>query len=177
MATDDKYPSVNKIFQFMGETQKGIANLEARMDQAEREHKELDGQAVRKPECTERHRMMAQSIGTVGEKLDSLRTDIKNGGAKKGTLYWLSVIGGGIVLLSFFGGLALGLMRMGQYWERVNQTMEQVQQQQVETTTAIREAAKKAAEPKVIRVWGPSDAGVAKRRRVPRRRSARPPGP
>lgn len=178
MPTDDKYPSVNKIYQFMGETAKGIENLEARMTQVELGHKELDNTAVRKPECTERHHVVARSMHEVGKKVDELRADIQNGGRpKKGTLYWLSVIGGGIVLISFLGGIALALMRMGQYWERINLTMEQVQHQQEATTDAVRAAAKQAAEPKIIRVWGRPDAGAPRRRPAPRRRSPRPPLP
>jgi DNA repair exonuclease SbcCD ATPase subunit len=66
--------TLNQILIHVGETRKGIAGLESDVKKIEHHLSELNHSAVRKAECTQRHVVVAQSIG--GLK-DELKADIK----------------------------------------------------------------------------------------------------
>lgn len=185
MPQDD---ALNEILIHMGETRKGVSNLETSMSGVRQELNELNQGTVKRPECTERHVVVARSINAVTEKLDDIKGDVmairrntgkeypaitpsmlKGGDGKKGIKYWVSVGVGITTLLGFLASLVWGVISVGRYIEKVDQLTQVSKKQQSEIKKEIGEVAK--AKPKIVYVKVPAkvEEKPATKRRVNRR--------
>ena len=115
MPDDDK---LSTILIHIGETRKGIESLEEAVASIGKE-------VVRRPECTERHVVVATSLAALKEDLTEIRQDVKairrstgqdhkaiteamlrdEEKKEKGLKYWLGVGGGAITVLTFLGSM------------------------------------------------------------------------
>jgi hypothetical protein len=203
MSGDD---TLNEIHIHMGETRKGIANLESAVSGVQRELRSLNQGTVKRLECTERHVIVARSVNALDSKLDGIKGDVlairRQTGKEhavitpemlrrptKGIKYWISIGVGIASLFGFLGGLLWGVISIGRYIEKVDTIARKAQVQSSKFRKEIKEVAK--ARPRIVYVKVPvvSDAGPEKKpRRRYRRRPAsrrttgassgsRPPGP
>ena len=194
--------ALNRILVHVGETRKGIENLEADVQQINKQLRDLSGASVRRQECQAHRDTVTRSVTGLQRALSEIKQDIKHVRGKtdqahpvitaqmlaqnragsgsphssnkesRGLKYWLALSLGIGSLVTLLGGGAMGLMRLGRSWERMDQTIEAFQKQQAKANAEFR---KFAAQPKVvhIRTVAP-DAGPSRRRarrRQPRRRA------
>lgn len=160
MAIDkDEQRTLNEILIHVGETRKGIAGLETDVRDIRKQFEGLNKETVKKPECTERHRIVAASIGDLKGDLSQIKKDVRHirittsednpaitskmlaqrdGAEKKRDLrYWVSVGVGLTVLLSFFGSIIWGVISAGRYLERMDALAKAAQKQQAEIRTQL----------------------------------------
>lgn len=150
MPDDDK---LNTILIHVGETRKGITGLEAAVNNISKE-------VVRRPECTERHVVVATSIGALKEDLNEIRQDVKairrttgqghqaitqtmlelSEDKKKGLKYWIGVGVGAITILSFLGSIFYGVVSLGRYIERIDSLARKAEKSNAEIKRAFNRA-------------------------------------
>jgi hypothetical protein len=173
MADDDK---LSTILIHVGETRKGIANVEQVLDAMGRE-------VIRRPECTERHIVVANSVAALKEDLQEIRADVKairrstgrdhpavsasmlvgDGEEKqKGLKYWVTVAVGGITILTFLASIFWGVISAGRYLERVDAIAKKADKQNVELKREIIKASKKSTAylSHIKRFTEPNDGGT-----------------
>lgn len=182
------------ILVHVGETRKGMETLESDVGGIRRQLHDLGRTAVPKDECTSRHTVVAQSIDGVKAELRSdlqqIKADVRtiktrtgpehpvvprnngNGievGKAHGPKYWLGILTAAISILSFLGAILWGMVKVGQYMERVDRTINASAKSQQKFQSTVKRVA--TQEPRVVYVQVPvhPDAGVTKQRR--RRRS------
>lgn len=186
MPSDD---TLNEILIHMGETRKGLANLESAVSDVQKELTALNQGAIKRQECTQRHVVVNKSMDKVTDKLDDIKADVlairrqtgdeypaitqsmlRNAEGKKGLKYWISVSVGMTTLLGFLASLTWGIISIGRYIEKVDRLAQASKQQQKEIRKEIGEVAK--AKQKIVYVEVPAKTEPVERRRS---RSRRPP--
>jgi len=168
MAIDkEEQRTLNEILIHVGETRKGIAGLETDIRDIREQFSGLNKETVKKPECTERHRIVAASIGDLKTDLSEIKKDVRHirvttssehpaitpqmlairggTGKKKDLRYWVSVGVGLTVLLSFFGSMLWGIIAVGRYLERMDVQAQAAKAQQAEIKMQLRRVDKAAS--------------------------------
>lgn len=184
--------TLNKILIHMGETRKGISNLETAVCDVQKELNTLNQGTVRRPECTQRHVAVSRSIDKVTDTLDGIKGNVlaikrqtgeghpavtvgmlKGAESKRGLKYWIGVGVGMTTLLGFLASLTWGIISVGRYIEKVDRLTSVSKKQQKEIRKEIGEVAK--ARPRVVYVEVPPKVDPAEERRRRRTRRYRRP--
>ena len=183
--------TLNKILIHMGETRKGISNLETAVSGVQEELNTLNQGTVRRQECAQRHQNVTQSIDKVTDALDGIKGDViairrqtgeshpvitpqllRSADGKKGMKYWVSVGVGMTTLLGFLASVTWSVVAIGRYIEKVDRLANVSKQQQKEIKKEIGAVAK--ARPRVVYVEVPAKTETENRRRRRPRRYRQP---
>jgi len=160
----DEQRTLNEILIHVGETRKGIAGLEGDVRDFREQMAIVSREGVKRPECTERHRVVATSIGELKADLAEIKKDVRHirittsednpaitprmlrrADGKKDLRYWTGVGVSLTVLLSFLGSVIWGIMAVGRYVERMNALADSAQRQQAEFKTQLKTVDKMAS--------------------------------
>jgi hypothetical protein len=198
---------LNDILIHVGETRKGIANLETNVEQIKDHLAVLNHSTVKKSDCRHRHESVRVNVDGLQQDLSEVKGGVKTllhsdtgqelaavtpemlsasgsqvaipeDDTNKGMRGWLVIAVGIGAILTLLGGVALGLMKVGRHWERLDQSFQDMQERQKQTTKKLQQAAQRVNRTVYIKVpMAPSDAGVRPRpkpKRRPKRLRRRP---
>ena len=201
---DDDLPRSDKLTMILlhvGETRKGIKRLEDDVREVKDSISTLENHTVRKDECTQRHVVVANSIGALGSDLKEIRDGVREIKRKSGagypavgamasapqeiveevleqrqektrkTLTFWLSLIGSVAALA--GGTATGVYKLVKYLDRVDQTVGRSSKESTAASQAIAEEIRKvlAREPRVIYVKSAADAPPDQPAKRPRRRN------
>jgi len=183
----DEQKTLNEILIHVGETRKGISGLETDVRDFKDQVSVVSREGVKRPECTERHRVVAASISDLKQDLAEIKKDVRTiriktsedhpaitrrmlegqADERKGRdlRYWTGVGVSITVLMSFLGSLIWGIIAVGRYIERMDVLAASAKKQQAEFKTRLDTVDKMASRmrgPKEPAMMGPMqpDAGL-----------------